>query len=368
MPRALLVSKPLEAPWNDSSKNLVRDLAGALPAHDVVPTVLVREGGRSPSPSVAILEAYPRRSRGLPGLADQGMAFARLLARGARGRARRGHDLWHFFFAPNPRGSRAAEALARASGRPSVQTVCSEPPPGNPQPWLFGDRIVVLSARVERRLLDAGVAPSRLRRIPPPVPDLATPTEAQRLAARGRFQLPSAAPLVVYPGDLEFGRGAYLVLEAFARLHTEGAQLVMACRAKTARAREAERELRTKATELAPGRVHWVGETPAIHALLGAADVVALPTDTLYAKMDYPLAVLEAMRMSRAVVVAAHTAAAELAGPLGAAPAVEVSDIDIGELAALHEGRVGQGEGTGSIAASGAQRAADNMTERGGGG
>ena len=70
------------------------------------------------------------------------------------------------------------------------------------------------------------------------------------------------------------------------------------------------------------GRVRWVGETDGIHALLGAADVVALPSDDLWAKMDHPLVLLEAMSLERPVVVAAGTPAAELAEG-GAARAVE---------------------------------------------
>ena len=122
------------------------------------------------------------------------------------------------------------------------------------------------------------------------------------------------------------------MLEAIERGATAEAQLIMACRAKTDRARDAERELRLRAQDVAPGRVQWIGETRRIHALLGTADVVALPTETLYAKMDYPLAVLEAMRMGRAVIVAEDTAAAELAAG-GEGPAVEVSRAEVDDLA-----------------------------------
>jgi phosphatidylinositol alpha-1,6-mannosyltransferase len=116
---------------------------------------------------------------------------------------------------------------------------------------------------------------------------------------------------VVYPGDLEFGRGARTTLEAFARL-PEGPILAIACRAKTPAARAAEVELRELALRRAPGRVHFLGETRRILELLGAADVVALPSETLYAKMDYPLVLLESMALGRPVIVAEGTAAAEL--------------------------------------------------------
>ena len=70
------------------------------------------------------------------------------------------------------------------------------------------------------------------------------------------------------------------------------------------RARDAEEALRRRAAELnLSSRTIWVGETPHIHALLGASDAVVLPSTSLFAKMDYPLVLLEAMSLGRAVFV-----------------------------------------------------------------
>lgn len=46
MREVLFVSKPVEPPWNDSSKNLVRDVAGHLQRNR--PRVMVRRGGLNP--------------------------------------------------------------------------------------------------------------------------------------------------------------------------------------------------------------------------------------------------------------------------------------------------------------------------------
>ncbi|MBJ72186.1 MAG: hypothetical protein CMN31_12730, partial [Sandaracinus sp.] len=184
---------------------------------------------------------------------------------------------------------------------------------------LFADRTVVLSAHTEARLREAGCR--GLVRIPPSVPALPPMDARARGAARERFGLPREAPVVAYPGDLEFGGGAERMIEALGELPAE-AILVMACRRKTDAAAAVEARLRARGEALAPGRVRWVGETDGIHALLGAADVVALPSDDLWAKMDHPLVLLEAMSLERPVVVAAGTPAAELAEG-GAARAVE---------------------------------------------
>lgn len=49
------------------------------------------------------------------------------------------------------------------------------------------------------------------------------------------------------------------------------------------------------------------------HALVAAADVVALPSRDLYGKTDQPLALLEAMALGRPVLIASGSAAEELA-------------------------------------------------------
>ena len=69
-------------------------------------------------------------------------------------------------------------------------------------------------------------------------------------------------------------------------------------------------------------RVRWLGETPDIHELLGLSDYVVMVNETAYAKMDYPLVVLESMSLGRPVLVGSGTPSAELAEE-GGAMAVE---------------------------------------------
>ncbi|MGE0789712.1 MAG: glycosyltransferase family 4 protein [Sandaracinaceae bacterium] len=304
MPRVLFVSKPVVPPWNDSSKNLAFTLASRLTRVDVT----VMTDGTDPG--------LPSRVRRRPVYASPGrfspagraqLAVLRELAAGPP------MDLWHFFFAPNPRTSTVARSLAAVRRTRAVHTICSRPLAMRSVPrLLFAERNVVLSRATFDAILDAGVPRERVARIAPAVPPLPAPTEDARAAARARFDLSAGAPLVVYPGDLEVGGGATLCVDALAALDRSDAILVVACRAKTDRAREAERALRARAAPLGE-RVRFIGETPHIHALLGAADVVALPSVDLYAKMDLPLVLLEAMWLARPVVVAARSVAAELA-------------------------------------------------------
>ena len=319
-----MVSKPVVPPWNDSSKNLVRDLATHYTRHQATvmtrrdaPQVLGRVGQ-----SVGHSAVYAGAGSFSPALADNARVLLRLLAD-------RGSDLWHFFFAPNPRSSSVGRACARARRRPTVQTVCSAPADGvDVRRLLFADRTVVLSEHSQARMLAAGVAPDRLRRIAPAVATMAAPSAAERDAARTRLGLPRDRPLIVYPGDLEYSSAAEHMLRAHAaRWQRQGAALVLACRAKTAAAAQRERELRQLASSLGIANdVAWLGETREIHALLGAADVVALPAETLYAKMDLPLVVIEAMLLERCALVASGTPAAELAcddSAVAVSPALE---------------------------------------------
>ncbi len=296
----LFVSKPVAPPWNDSSKNLVRDLAGAL--RSVRGVTLCRRGTGGPGRAV-----YPRATEGggfAPGLRDQ------VAVLGALAVSR--EPLWHFFFAPNPRTSSVGRWAARARGRRTVHTVCSAPAAdADLERVLFADRTVVLSDATERRFLDAGVPAERLRKIPPAVPKL--PAVDPRSAARLRadLEVPTDVPLAIYAGDLEVGGGAERSLATLR--HHPSAVLLMACRAKTPAAAAEEARLRDGLGPEA-ARVRWIGETNRILDLVGAADLLLLPSDSLYAKMDYPLVVLEAMAMGVPALVCEGTPAAELAG------------------------------------------------------
>jgi len=233
--------------------------------------------------------------------------------------------LWHFFFAPNRRTSSVAAALARVRGRATVQTLASAPASDvRLGDVTFGDRVVALSRSTEARAIAEGVSQERLRRIAPAIAPPTHPSEDEVRAVRDAHGLGArgTAFVITYPGDLEHGRGAALLLDACAIAKTrKDLLLVMACRSKGPRSAEARRDLDARA-RAAGVALRWVGETRSIHALLVASDLVALPTDTLYAKVDHPLVLLEAMHLAVPVLVTEGTAAYELAeegGALGVA-------------------------------------------------
>jgi len=319
MAEVLFVSKPVAPPWNDSSKNLVRDIAGHLRHYS--PVLMGRAGQTNPIDRGRVEPVYRAQSSG--GFAPSARENLGVLRRLLLGRP---VDLWHFFFAPNPRSS-AAGRLATAVRRvPSVHTVCSVPANGvDVRKLVFADATVALSRSAYEQFRQEGVSESALRVIPPSVPLLAEPTSLERAQLRKKHALPEAATIWIYPGDLEFGGGAEIALEGFAAWNQPDSMLLMACRRKTRQADEAlcRLQARTNQWGIDP-QVVWLGETPRIHELLAASDFVVMVNPAAYAKMDYPLVALESMCLARPVLVAKGTPSAELADG-GGAIAVETS-------------------------------------------
>jgi glycosyltransferase involved in cell wall biosynthesis len=308
MVEVLFVSKPVAAPWNDSSKNLVRDIAGHLRRHS--PILMVRPGQGNPIDRGRVEVVYgPASSRSFaPSLQENLHVLGHLLLSHSG-------DLWHFFFAPN-RKSSAASRFARAVRRvPSIHTVCSVPAENVPvKNLLFADATVVLSKLSFERFRHEGADGGALRWIPPCVAPLDEPSPLDRARLRQKHGLPEAAAIWIYPGDLEFGGGAQIALEGFAAWNRSAAMLLMACRRKTPRADQELTRLRAQATRWGiERRVRWLGETEHIRELLALSDFVVMVNRAAYAKMDYPLSALEAMCLGRPVLVARGSPAAELA-------------------------------------------------------
>lgn len=298
MPRVLLVSKPLVPPWNDGAKNLARSLACTglrYQYHVLVPknAPQLREG-------LVYEPVYASVSKGFTLSYTQKI---RVVTRLLKGQA----DLYHFFFAPNPLSSKIASLCSKLRKIPTIQTVCSTPAEGqSAAPWIFGHRVVVLSQHTLARLLADGVPASRLVLIPPGIEPPAPP-EPERLArVRQKLSL-GEAPVVLFPGDYEVSQAAETFARACLLLSARQAQggplFVFACRAKTPRAAEKEARIKEMLGSCRE-RVRFAGEVDDMPALLAASAVVALPAESLYAKMDIPLVLLEALALGIPIVVA----------------------------------------------------------------
>ncbi len=307
------VSKALDAPWNDGSKVLVRELASELDAF--APHVDARE--RFPGWGDRVVVHPPPE------------ATAPLAAHVARmGQLLRADppSVFHFVFAPNLPSSTASRVVAlahrlRGWRGATVQTIASRPKSfaGVPR-LLFGDVVVCQSEATLQACVAAGFPAECLRVIPPFL--RAPRVSAGRIEALRAGSLIGPAPYVVYPGDLEFSDGASTFARSIRRIHEVYPRMrfVFACRPKTPKAEEVQRAI---AKELAAAGVqhltYHLGEVNDLHALLAGAEAVLFSVDDLYGKIDLPLVLLEAMALGVPVVASNHGPLAELA-PLPLVP------------------------------------------------
>ena len=292
--RVLLVTKPLEPPWNDSGKVVPRDLVmGSSGRHELHVLAGPGDEGAWP-PHVRVHHVYRDSGR----LSPRRGSHLRLIA-GVWSR-RREFDLLHFFFQPHPAASRAARMLARACRRPAVHTVLSAPRAGAPvRGLLFADRSVTLSRHTAGLLAAAGTRP----------PDVVPPglAETERIdparVERARREAGVEAPFLLYPGDFEFSGGYELLLEAWLGA-ADLPVLLLAGRDKTPRAAERRRALEEAACDPRAGeRVRVLGAVADMPALIAASAGLLFPAESLYAKSDLPIVVLETWREEKPVLV-----------------------------------------------------------------
>jgi len=308
--KVLLVTKPLEPPWNDSGKLVPRDLVlGAGTRHTW--HVLGRDdrGWSWPAHVVRHDPAPGRAAFRLGRLAQLGL-MRRVWS------LRREVDVLHFFFQPHPLASAAARLLVRACARPAVQTVLSAPHPSHaPERLIFAPRVVTLSAATARRLAPACARPPRV--IPPGLADVEPVPPERAATARAAASLPPG--FLLYPGDYEFSGGHELLLDAWAAA-PDLPPLALAGRDKTPAAAAAREHLLARATELGlASRVHLLGTVPDMRGLVAASAGVLFPARSLYGKTDVPLVLLEAWREARPVLVSGLEPLVELTAGLDAA-------------------------------------------------
>jgi glycosyltransferase involved in cell wall biosynthesis len=263
--------------------------------------VLSTEGAKPPKPDVALDPIYPSAGSYSPGLKQN----LRVMMHGLRPR---GASIYHYFFAPNPISSLAGKLQCTVARIKSVQTVCSAPASFDKANRLFfGDVIIVLSEDTKHRMIEAGVQPALIHHIRPGIEPLEKQSPDKRMENRRKNGLPEKNPIVLFPGDYEFSEAARTVARATPLLAQAipGLKVVFACRIKRPDSRIIRDEIANKLRQsgqsenaLFPERVASMPD------LVGAADVVILPSESLYAKMDVPLVLLEAMSQGVPLVLA----------------------------------------------------------------
>ncbi|MFH1533228.1 MAG: glycosyltransferase family 4 protein [Pseudomonadota bacterium] len=305
MARVLMVSKPLQPPWDDSAKNLARDLVRFSERHEY--RVMGLRGADAPSPRAVVEPVYKGTGTYTPSLGQNLRVLRRLFRPDDC-------DIYHFFFAPNPATSRAARLVRGLKKRKRlVHTICSAPATYEDiQRHMFAHRVVALSENTRQALLENGV-PDVIR-IPPAIDGSTKVGPEEKRAVREELGLPPDLPLVLYAGDYQFSSAADTCARALPELLAgSDAHFVFACRKKQELSRLEEKRIQTWVQEHGlADRVHFFNELERIHHLVAAAAVQVLPAESLYAKMDIPLVLLESLREEVPVVIADILPLAEL--------------------------------------------------------
>ncbi len=293
--KVMLITKPLVPPFNDSAKVLPRLLMEACPqqrfhvlgaAHQKIDLANVRVEDFVFDAEHGALTGWQKLRLFLRLLKPDEMAA------------------YHFFFAPNPLSSLMSSLAMHMRGTlPSVQTVCSSPKSfSGVKRWLFADETVVLSDDTLAKMQAEGV--KHVRRIYPAVKAPARIEETPEVTRR-RLGWPEEAVVALYAGDLEFSNAAETLMASLPEaLKNPRLHVALAVRDKTERTQALRRGLKRRIRQAGlETRVSWVDEQTSMWPVLQASDVLVLNPDTLYAKMDLPLVLLEAMALGKPSII-----------------------------------------------------------------
>ena len=319
--QVLLVSPAVTPPWLNGTVLMARDLA--LRGERFGYRVMGTDGQSRHLGRANVEPIYPRRGSRLA-FTGRFRVVWRLLRRDDCA-------IHHFFFSPHRTVSQVTKAVLTVSRKPSIHTVPSQPADEDIKRLMFADRVVCASEATAILLRSAGVEEVRVIRPAVEIPQWQDKTRyRERLAATGVDNQWGERPVFVYAGDLEFSDGASVFVEAANLAISEGldeARFVLACRAKTPASADVLRKLRRRVSALGlTDKVRFAGVVPDIHAFLGSATAIVMPVDTLYAKVDTPYVLLEAMARGVPAIVSNLPALGELAGLGTGATVIPKSD------------------------------------------
>jgi phosphatidylinositol alpha-1,6-mannosyltransferase len=293
----LMVSKPIAPPWQDSNKNLTKNIISYV--NNVQFHILTPKGYKFDKSNVVSEDIYQTTGDYAPAIQQNLQALFHLIT------VHQSIDLFHFFFTPNMRTSLILKHLTNFKKRPSIQTVTSAPKDlTDIKNLLFADKTLVLSDHTKYKLEKSGI--KNVVRIYPGL-DLKRIDDfkSDQLVFRKKHNLEDNF-ILLYPGDYEFSGANKTVLESIPPIVSRipSARFVFACRAKTDRARIIEEELRQYAIDLGIEKyVMFIGTAQDMLEVIRSIDICLFPVKSLYAKMDIPLVLLECMAYGKPVIV-----------------------------------------------------------------
>lgn len=293
----LMVSKPIAPPWQDSNKNLTKNIISYV--NNVIFHILTPKGYKFDKENVISEDIYQATGDYAPAIQQNLQALFYLIT------VNKEIDLFHFFFTPNPKTSLVLKHLTKFKNRPSIQTVLSSPKDySDINNLLFSDKIVVLSDYNKKKLELAGV--QNVVRI---YPGLNLKEIDNYDHHSGGFRTEHNLEknyLIMFAGDYEFSGANKTILESIPPVVSKYPEVkfIFACRAKTEQAQCIEADLRQYTVDLGIDKyVMFIGTADDMLKVIRSIDICLFPVKSLYAKMDIPLVLLECMAYKKPVII-----------------------------------------------------------------
>jgi phosphatidylinositol alpha-1,6-mannosyltransferase len=292
-----MVSKPIAPPWQDSNKNLTKNIITYV--NNVNFHILTPKGFHFDKSNVISEDIYQSTGDYAPAIQQNLQALFYLIT------VNKEIDLFHFFFTPNPKTSTVLKHLTKFKNKPSIQTVMSSPKDyGDIGNLLFADKIVVLSDHNKNKLEENGI--DNVVKIYPGL-DLKEIDDYNpySIEFRKENQLEKNY-LVLFAGDYEFSGANKTIMESISPVASKypDVKFIFACRSKTEEAQKVEAELRQYAVDLGIDKyVMFIGTADDMLKVIRSIDICLFPVTSLYAKMDIPLVLLECMAYAKPVII-----------------------------------------------------------------
>ncbi len=299
VPEVLMISKPIVPPFDDSGKNIV--VSQIQNGQTYRYRVLTVKNASLPWPNVASAAIYGNAGEYSPQLTQN----IKVMMYGLRPR---GASIYHYFFAPNLITSTAGRLQKLLAKVKTVQTVCSQPKSfENIKKLIFADRVIVLSEMTRKLMVDGGISENRLVHVRPGIDFIKRQNSTVRGAIKEKYGIPKDAQMVVFPGDYEFSSAASTVAKAVPLLVESHSKIciVFACRIKRPASLAIRDTIKAQIKEQGFSKqTVFLERVEDMPSFVGAADVAVMPSESLYAKMDMPLVLLEAASQRVPLVVA----------------------------------------------------------------
>jgi glycosyltransferase involved in cell wall biosynthesis len=292
--QVLIISKSPSPPWNDSAKNIIKSILDNIKGFNIE---YFSDGNTNFSKNHIEKQIYKRDTSYSLSLSQQLSFFLNLLKPDYR------NSIYHYFFSPNMKSSIATSFIQRTKYQPSIQTVLSLPRNFKKHDIMFfGDEIVTMSDTAKLKLNRLGY--ENVTTIYPGV-DIEEINKDEVLYQKNKFGIENDKLVILYAGDYNDSLYSYLEFIKEQEINNKNYKFIFAIREKSTEDKNRLYNLKRKIKQLGISRsfLKLYGEIEDFKSLLLASDVLIMTQTDLYAKMDIPLVVLEAMVYKKNIIL-----------------------------------------------------------------